>query len=80
MDQFTAKTADIPIPFIPEGSKLDSSGKIDFNTVYRNEFDSVSVVKNIPKKQASQLLKELRMRKNERQGYGVHKGQQVIKA
>jgi hypothetical protein len=66
-EQFTAKTAEMREPFVPQQSKLDTSGNFDFNTVYRSEFEGPSMLKRLPKQEAMLLLKELRRRKNESQ-------------
>ena len=62
-DQFKVKHAEIPAPFLPEVKELDKTGDIDFNTVYRSQYNGPSMVKNLSKRDAAALLRELRQRK-----------------
>ena len=62
-DQYKGQRAEVPAPFLPETRELDTTGDIDFNTVYRTQFNGPSLVKSLPKRQAAALLKDLRQRK-----------------
>lgn len=73
-DQYQPKKAEIREPFVPEQTKLDTSGVMDFGTVYRHEYNGPPVVKNIPKHQAALLLKELRRRKQGQESRPIQQG------
>ena len=62
-DTFVTKKAEVPQSYKPEASAINKEGQHDFNTSYKVTFQQPNPLKNLDKRQAAMLLRELKQRK-----------------
>ena len=63
-DTYQGKFGQVPEPFLPNESSIDTSGTHDFGTVYRSTYEGPKMETTLSKQQAAKLLNELRKRKD----------------
>lgn len=62
-DTYLGEPAPVPPCFFPKEQLGVTGGKVDFNTVYKSSFNQPNKIKGLTRHQATQLLHELRQRK-----------------